>query len=259
MKIQFDGLEQHFRYKFWEYPYTTFLEHKPGMASHEITNGNNSCSTCLTELALRGEEHNVCLLQQKRVVNCDSQRLARNVDIITAFYFPRVPGVQQIDIETRSMKGLETRSMKGPFTCVSWKSGYPLDPKPLSMILVECRAIPAIHVDWKHVLALCRHDGNPSRVNHDFPKEMHLDGITYERFEPEVPFVNCVICSVDIICPFFSKEFVYYTEGWYIPPNPRRELWDFTRYSPPTRPTHTMLPHQLEFPPPVEVGMPLDI
>lgn len=231
MKIQSDGLEQHFRYKFWEYPYTTFLEHKPGMVSHEETTRNDSCSNCLTELALRGPEHNVCLLQQRLMVNGDSLHLARNVDIITAFYFPRVPGVQHIDIEITEMYGTPVH--------VSWKSGYPLDPKPLSMILAECRAIPAIHVDWKHVLAMCRHDGNPSRVNHNFPKEMHLDGITYERFEPMVPFVNCVICRIDI-CPFFSKDFVFYIEGWYLHTNPRRELCNFTRYSP-----TIMLPHKL--------------
>lgn len=223
MRIRSDGLREHFSAAFWKYPYSTFLKRPERLNCHR---------------------HNVCVLK-KRLWDETTIFLGNCMDIVTAFYFPLVPWLQFIEIESPSFKTI-------------WAPGSECPPRSLNEILSECRAMPAAHVNWNNVLALARHTGNPSHINHDFPKEMHIDGITYRRFEPVIPFI--VTSKLVRLHACFTHEFSFFIEEWYLPTQHRDELAKYVKnYSLPTRPTHTRLPHQLEFQPLVEVGMPLEI
>ena len=236
---------------FWEHlfstPFSTLLEHEPGEVSGKSTCGHTGSGTAaLTIMAQKHTgcmdpggwmqgftisnqtaEHNVCILKKiqpgKSLLN-EQRRwystIIRSGDMITAFYFPLIPGLFEVQLEV------------GGQTIARWTpegSEFRAPPMPLTAILEECRGLPALHVDWERILAVCREEGDYSRIDHDFGRDIELEGVPYRRavlVHPCLAMIGLQYQEAKLLFLFqdYAEDFVYYQEYWTLEMSTRRFL-----------------------------------
>lgn len=237
---------------FWEHlfstPFSTLLEHEPGEVSGKSTYRHTYSETAaLTIMAQKHTgviapsgwmhpfttqitEHNVCILKKVPVLDVslpdiDERHrwyytIPRSGDMITAFYFPLIPGLSEVQLEV------------GGQTIARWTpegSEFRAPPMPLTAILEECRGLPALHVDWERILAVCREEGDYSRIDHDFGRDIELEGVQYRRavlVHPCLPMIGLVYQNAKLLFLFqdSAEDFVYYQEYWTLEMSSRRFL-----------------------------------
>lgn len=206
---------------FWEelfaMPFSTLLEHEPGKVSGISTLGRDSSVLAALTLMIQNghdtkERHNTCVLE-KNLSTRTSISLSRRPDMITAFYFPLTPDL------------IEVRLIIGGNRIASWTpegSNFRCPPLPLSMILQECRSLPALHVDWVRILAMAREQGDYSRYDHDFGRDVEIGGVSYRRavlVHPCIAMAGLTMADVHLRFIFQedeSQEFTFYSETWIL-------------------------------------------
>ena len=211
---------------FWEKlfstPFVTLLEHEPGKVSGKSTGAHTMSSAAalylLNERKFETKQiHNTCIMTKNQVKitknNVFSCSVSYTGDIITAFYFPLIPALFEVQLDV------------GGQTIARWTpegSEFRCPPLPLTAILEECRGLPALHVDWERILAVCRQQGDYSRFDHDFGRDMELEGVRYRRAVLVHPCLTMVgLPFHDVRLRFIfreseGEEFAFHTEYWML-------------------------------------------
>ena len=223
---------------FWEHlfskPFSTLLEHEPGEVSGKSTRGHSfsqaAAFTIMVEKTDIDAEYNVCVLSKVRPdvsePLLDEQcrwysTISRMGDMITAFYFPLIPGLFEVQLEVGG-KQIARWTPEG--------SEFRAPPMPLAAILEECRGLPALHVDWERILAVCREQGDYSRIDHDFGRDMELEGVKYRRavlVHPCIAIIGLQYNTTRLVFLFREdkwEKFTYYQEKWFLGTGTRRFL-----------------------------------
>ena len=159
---------------------------------------------------------NVCILRKQ----VGSRRLdvCRDCHMITAFYFPLIPGLRLV------------RLVIGGMACATWTPGgsdFRQPPLPLPAILDECRSLPTREILWERILEGCRSRADYPVIHHDFGRTIEIDGEKYRRAVLVHPCIVMVgnLDDIYLMSSFDEEqEFVFYQESWLIDNESRRYI-----------------------------------
>ena len=168
---------------------------------------------------------NACVLRKQTVhenASCEIT-ISRDIDMITAFYFPLIAGLREV------------RLTIGGVCDIRWTpEGAEPSPLPLHAILEECRSVPGSEICWDRILEGCGQKGDYPVMYHDFGRDLEIDGEKYRRavlLHPCIPMVG-FLPSQEIQLVFELEEpqtFAFYQEEWHLNPTTRTHLSETSR------------------------------
>ena len=202
-------------------PFVVLLEREPGQVPSDYFGGQGVSVTAGLINMTRGHG-NACILQ-KQEVKQRTITLLRNSDMITAFYFPLIPGLRLVRLEIGGQPDAEWTPEGSEFR---------QPPLPLSAILDECRSLPTsfMEIPWERILEGSRSQADYPIIHHDFGRTIEIDGETYRRavlVHPCIALLGLQYHDVRLTFEFASdaeQEVVYYQESWILEHEFRRYI-----------------------------------
>ena len=205
--------------KLFASPFVVLLEREPGLVPGDYFNGHGDSNMAGIISMVLGHG-NACILRKqdakaKRRITCV---VRRDSDIITAFYFPLIPGLRWVRVDI------------GGQTIGEWTpegSEFRQPPLPLPAILDECRSLPT-EIPWDRILKGCRSRADYPVIHHDFGRTIEIDGEKYRRavlVHPCITLIGLVHHEIRLVFEFDEEqEFVFYQESWLLDTESRRHI-----------------------------------